>query len=74
MAKKDNIMNKEEFETILKEVNDLKNLPNSRLIEVMDKITTDFETTKTRIINMSVYLDKLEELYNKTLSEYESRK
>ena len=67
-------MNKEEFETILKEVNDLKNLPNSRLIEVMDKITTDIESTKTNIINMTVYLDKLEELYNKTLSEYETRK
>lgn len=67
-------MNKEEFETILKESTDLRNLPNSRLIEIMDKITTDFETTKTNIINMTVYLDKLEELYDKTLSEYESRK
>jgi hypothetical protein len=67
-------MNKEEFETILKEISDLKNLPNSKLIEIMDKITTDFDTTKTNIINMTVYLDKLEELYNKTLSEYESRK
>lgn len=67
-------MTKEEFETILKDITDLKNLPNSRLIEVMDKITTDFETTKTNIINMTVYLDKLEELYDKTLSEYESRK
>lgn len=74
MAKKDKIMNKEEFETILKEITDLKNLPNSKLIEIMDRITTDFETTKTNIINMTVYLDKLEELYNKTLSEYESRK
>ena len=67
-------MNKEEFETILKEITDLKNLPNSKLIEIMDKVTTEFDTTKANIINMTVYLDKLEELYNKTLSEYESRK
>lgn len=67
-------MNKEEFELILKEISDLKNLPNSKLIEIMDKVSSDFDTTKTNIINMTVYLDKLEELYNKTLSEYESRK
>jgi hypothetical protein len=41
---------------------------------MMDKLSTDFDVTKTNIINMTIYLDKVEELYNKTLSEYESRK
>jgi hypothetical protein len=67
-------MNNEEFEKILTDLSDVKNLPNNKLIEVMDKLTTDFDITKTNIINMTVYLDKIEELYNKTLAEYESRK
>lgn len=67
-------MNNEEFKKILTDLSDLKNLPNNKLVEIMDKLTTDFDTTKTNVINMTIYLDKVEELYNKTLSEYESRK
>ena len=67
-------MNNEEFKKILTDLSDLKNLPNNKLVEIMDKLTTDFEVTKTNVINMTIYLDKVEELYNKTLSEYESRK
>lgn len=67
-------MNKEEFENIIKDLGDIKNLPNSKLIEIMDKLTTDFETTKNNIISLTVYLDKVEELYNKSLDEYQSRK
>jgi predicted ATP-grasp superfamily ATP-dependent carboligase len=67
-------MNNEEFEKILTDLSDVKNLPNNKLIEVMDKLATDFDMTKTNIINMTVYLDKIEELYDKTLAEYESRK
>jgi hypothetical protein len=66
-------MNNEEFEKILTDLSDVKNLPNNKLIEVMDKLATDFDMTKTNIINMTVYLDKIEELYDKTLAEYESR-
>jgi hypothetical protein len=66
-------MTKEEFENIVKELGDLKNLPNTKLIEVMDKLTTDFELTKNNIIGLTVYLDSVEELYNKTLEEYQSR-
>ena len=73
MLKKDN-MNKEEFEIIVKELSDLKNLPNSKLIEIMDKLTTDFELIKNNIINLTTYLDKVEEIYNKTLEEYQNRK
>jgi hypothetical protein len=66
-------MTKEKFESILTESSDLKSLSNSKLIENMDVLSTEFDETKTNIINMTVYLDKLEELYNKTLLEYESR-
>jgi hypothetical protein len=66
-------MKKEEFENIIKELGDLKNLPNTKLIEIMDTLTTDFEITKNNIIALTVYLDSVEELYNKTLEEYQSR-
>ena len=72
LLKKDN-MNKEEFENIVNELGDLKNLPNSKLIEIMDKLTNDFDLTKNSIIGLTVYLDSVEELYNKTLKEYQSR-
>jgi hypothetical protein len=66
-------MNKEEFENIIKELGDSKNLPNSKLIEIMDKLTNDFDLTKNSIIGLTVYLDSVEELYNRTLKEYQSR-
>jgi hypothetical protein len=66
-------MTTEEFENIIKEQGELKNLPNSRLIEMMDKLSTDFDSTKANIINLTMYLDSVEELYNKTLKEYEQR-
>ena len=66
-------MNKEEFENIVKEIGELKNQPNSRLIEIMDKLTDDFETTKNNIIGLTLYLDKVEEMYNKALEEYQNR-
>ena len=66
-------MTTEEFNTILKEQGDLKNLPNSRLIEMMDKLSIDFDLTRTNIINLTMYLDSVEELYNKILKEYEQR-
>ena len=39
----------------------------------MDKLTSEFETSKNAIIGMSFYLDKLEELYNTLLKEYKER-
>ena len=67
-------MNKEEFESVIKDLGDIKNLPNNKLIEIMDKLTTDFELTKNNIISLTIYLDKVEELYNKSLDEFQSRK
>ena len=66
-------MNKEEFENIIKLQSDLKDQPNSKLIEVMDKLTTEFDLTKESIINSTLYLDKVEEFYNKSLDEYQTR-
>jgi len=67
-------MNKEEFENIIELQKELKNQPNSKLIEVMEKLTSEFDFTKENIINSTIYLDKVEELYNNILKEYESRK
>ena len=64
-------MKKEEFENIIKEQSNLKNLPNQKLVEFMDLLSSDFESTKENIINSTRYLDKLEELYNRTLKIYQ---
>lgn len=66
-------MKKEEFEKIVQELDDLKSLPNNKLIEVMDALTTEFDLTKNNIIGLTLYLDKIEEFYNKSLDEYQSR-
>jgi hypothetical protein len=66
-------MTNEEFDNITKELVDLKNLPNTKLIEIMDKLSSDFDLTKNNIIGLTLYLDKVEELYNKSLKEYQSR-
>ena len=67
-------MNKEEFENIVKLQKELKDQPNSKLIEVMDTLSTEFDMLKENIINSTLYLDKVEELYNNVLKEIESRK
>lgn len=72
LLRKDN-MKSEEFEKIVKDLGDLKNLSNNVLIENMDLLTTDFELTKNNIINLTLYLDKVEEMYNKMLGEYQNR-
>ena len=66
-------MKKEEFENIIKEQSNLKNLPNQKLVEFMDLLSSDFEGTKQSIINSTLYLDKVEELYNNTLKVYQER-
>jgi hypothetical protein len=66
-------MKKEEFENIIKEQPNLKNLPNQKLVEFMDLLSSDFEGTKENIINSTRYLDKVEELYNNTLKVYQER-
>lgn len=66
-------MTKEEFDIIVEGQKDLKNLQNSKLIEFMDKLSADFELVKKNIIDQTIYLDKIEELYNNILKEYQAR-
>jgi hypothetical protein len=66
-------MTKEELQQIIDSQKDLKNLPNANLISQMDLLTKDFDDTKEKIIAMTYYLDKVEELYNNILSEYQNR-
>jgi hypothetical protein len=39
----------------------------------MDLLSSDFESTKQSIINSTIYLDKIEELYNNVLTTYQER-
>jgi hypothetical protein len=66
-------MIKEDFENIINEQSNLKNLPNTTLSNFMDLLSTDFEITKDNIIKQTIYLDKLEELYNNILKIYQER-
>ncbi len=66
-------MKAEDITIIKEEVNDLPNLPNGRLIELMDKLSLEFDETKNAIIDFTYHLDNVEILYNKILSEYQKR-
>jgi phage terminase Nu1 subunit (DNA packaging protein) len=66
-------MLKEEFENIVNEQTNLKNLPNTTLANYMDLLSTDFDMTRDNIIKQTIYLDKLEELYNNILKVYQDR-
>jgi|TARA_R110000868_G_scaffold55882_1_gene173443 hypothetical protein len=66
-------MIKEDFENIINEQSNLKNLPNTTLSNFMDLLSNDFEVTKDNIIKQTIYLDKLEELYNNILKIYQER-
>ena len=66
-------MLKEEFENIVKEQPNIKNLPNSKLIEFMDKLTDEFESSKKILLQYSSHLDNVESLYNNILKEYQNR-
>lgn len=66
-------MKKEEIENILEEVKDLSNVPNKRLVHLMDKLTLEFDETKNSLIDLSFHLDNVESLYNRILNEYEKR-
>jgi hypothetical protein len=66
-------MTKEEFNKIIEEQKDLKNLPNNNLIIMMDLLSLEFEDVKKNIISMTYHLDKIEELYDNSLKEYQRR-
>jgi hypothetical protein len=66
-------MTKIELEGIISQKVNFKNLPNNILIQYMDKLTTEFEITKQNIISATLHLDKVEEIYNVILKEYQNR-
>ena len=66
-------MIKEDFENIINEQGNLKNLTNTTLVKYMDLLSSDFEVTRENIIKETIYLDKLEELYNNILKVYQDR-
>lgn len=66
-------MTKEEFNKIIEDQKDLKNLPNSNIILMMDILSSEFEEIKKNLILMTLHLDKIEELYDNSLKEYHSR-
>lgn len=66
-------MKTEQFEEIIGTISNLKDLPNTKLVEYMDLLSSDFETTKEIIIKNTIYLDKVEEIYNRVLKVYQER-
>jgi hypothetical protein len=68
-----NNMTKEELIEIKEQQKDLKNLPNSKLVEIMDKLSLEFDETKENLIKYTYHLDNIELMYNSTLKEYQER-
>ena len=66
-------MKDEKFTEILDSQLSLKDLPNTNLVEYMDLLSSDFESTKESIIKSTLYLDKVEELYDRVLKVYQER-
>lgn len=66
-------MEKKEYDIIFSQINELKNLPNSKLIEFMDKLSLEFENKKAEIISLTLELDNIEIVYDKVLKEYQNR-
>ena len=66
-------MTQEELKVMVEVAKDVKNVPNNRLEQTMDQLAEEFETTNQHILGLSLYLDKVEELYNTILKEYQNR-
>lgn len=66
-------MTEQELKNIISEQKNIQSKPNKILIEYMDKLSSEFETTKEKIIQLTYHLDIVEDLYNKVLKEYQNR-
>lgn len=66
-------MTREEFTEITELQKDLKNLPNTKLVQLMDKLSLEFDETKENLIKYTYHLDNVELMYNNTLKEYQER-
>jgi hypothetical protein len=66
-------MKDEKFKEILDSQSNLKDLPNTKLVEYLDLLSSDFDSTKESVIKSTLYLDSVEELYNRVLKVYQDR-
>lgn len=66
-------MKDEKFKEILDVQTNLQDQPNTKLVEYLDLLSSDFEVTKESIIKSTIYLDTVEELYNRILKVYQER-
>ena len=66
-------MTQEQLIKIIEEQKDLKNLPNNNLVQMMDLLSLEFEDVKKNLISITFHLDKVEELYNNSLKEFQNR-
>jgi len=66
-------MEKNEYDIIFGQLSNIKNIPNGKLVDWMDRLSTDFEAKKGQIINLTLELDNVELLYNSILKEYQNR-
>lgn len=66
-------MKDEKFKEILDVQTNLQDQPNTKLVEYLDLLSSDFEVTKESIIKSTMYLDTVEELYNRILKVYQDR-
>jgi hypothetical protein len=61
------------YEEVQKIVADLKSSSNKELVAVMDFLGEDFEETKNMVIDLTIHLDNIENLYNTILKEHQQR-
>lgn len=68
-----NNMTNEQYQNIINEQKNLKDLPNSDLVKQMDLLSEEHERVRKVIIDTTLYLDNLEEIYNNILKVYQQR-
>ena len=66
-------MEKKELDIIKQELVNLKNLPNNKLVDFMDRLSAAFEEKKSQIIKLTLELDNVELVYNNVLKDYQNR-
>lgn len=53
--------------------NDVENKSNKDLFVALDELSSEFEKTKTLIVDLTRHLESVEDLYNKVNKEIEKR-
>lgn len=66
-------MDNKQVNIILESQKKLNELPNNELVSQMDILSQEHEKIRDSIIQQTIYLDKLEELYNNLVKVYQQR-